>query len=212
MRQKRAEEEAARRREAEGKNKSLLKESETKTKRDSMTAGGVRDQRELTRTTFGADGSDSKSTSPRAKLIENLCKGNAFIKYGRWGGPKDRILWLTENAHSLAWGKTRKKSSQTVDLGDIQKIVLGQKTPLFQKKALKKHKVGAIVKRSFSLILMGKKRSSVDLIAATDQIFEQWVGFLRSHVTASQSMQNSIQAMESVMNIDQSNFALHPNS
>jgi len=112
------------------------------------------------------------------RIIASVKKGSAFIKYGRRGKPSERILWVSKDNKYLKWGLTKKQPSKKFLLSNFRDCLLGQKTALFKKRIKSEHKSDIHVKRSMSLLLKGKSRASVDLIALTNETIEIWVSFL----------------------------------
>eukprot|EP00466_Bigelowiella_natans_P013894 jgi/Bigna1/89496/estExt_fgenesh1_pg.C_500067 len=112
--------------------------------------------------------------------IDEIKEGSAFIKYGRNGKPKLRILWINEDGTRLCWGLIKGKASNSFSLSTINGIITGQRTPSFRKCAKKEHRADRNVRRSFSLLISGNiERKSIDLMATSDKIYEVWNKFFQ---------------------------------
>mmetsp|Transcript_25689 Transcript_25689/g.43028 ORF Transcript_25689/g.43028 Transcript_25689/m.43028 type:complete len:1282 (-) Transcript_25689:210-4055(-) len=118
-----------------------------------------------------------KSDDTMEVILEELKKGSAFIKYGRRGSPRERLLWVSDDGKTLFWGENRKRHSKSFPIASIRDVCVGQKTQLFKRRIKKIHKKEMYSRRSFSLLFKSKDRISVDLIACTDRTFELWMQF-----------------------------------
>mmetsp|Transcript_7355 Transcript_7355/g.10285 ORF Transcript_7355/g.10285 Transcript_7355/m.10285 type:complete len:380 (+) Transcript_7355:160-1299(+) len=107
--------------------------------------------------------------------VTEVKEGNAFIKYGRNGRPQLRILWVNEEGTELRWGKIKGNCSNRIQLSRINGLITGQRTSSFRKYAKKGHSEEMHKRRSFSLLLAESIRKTVDLIATSDRIYENWI-------------------------------------
>lgn len=126
-------------------------------------------------------------TSEQISVMETLIDGQVFLKHGRWGSPKRRLLWLdlTRETLSMCWGDPTKgldiNSAVSVSLGNITQAVAGCTTSV-----LKKHRNTERENLVFSLLFSdteAKGKGSLDLECDTSEERDLWVRVLNAFFT-----------------------------
>lgn len=107
-------------------------------------------------------------------IPSSLHEGSSLIKHGRTGSPHARLFKLSLDFHCLFWLGSKRKSIGhcTVFLSDIDKVQIGQDTPVF---ARNRTKNSEDVSRSFSLISASR---SLDLVCESIDQCKMWTSSL----------------------------------
>ena len=151
------------------------------------------------------EASDHLAISVLTPSLVSLFLGSPFLKYGRFGYPHFRLVQLAEDNHRLIWFSKNKSiedtqsayschfflffshfclsslSSWSVDLTEVDEIVLGQQTSIFER-----HRAPELNNASFSIVYGGHKRT-LDLIAKTPYDFALWTTALTKLVPMCQA-------------------------
>jgi len=116
-----------------------------------------------------------KAEMQRQRILDKLKTKSHFIKYGKTGRPKERLVWINDDETCLCWGKSE-RACKCLNLRDITEILIGQQSLRFQKFIKEEHKGAVCRRRSMTIISdSGKSKVEINLIAKGDAQFRQWI-------------------------------------
>lgn len=99
--------------------------------------------------------------------------GAQLLKFGRKGAPHMREFKLSVDEATLSWqSKGKKALDTTIQLRDVQEVLLGQQTDVFKRRS--SHASQAHL--SFSLVVGGSSgaRTTLDLVCSCAEEFDTW--------------------------------------
>jgi len=102
-----------------------------------------------------------------------LIKGNEFMKYGRRGKPHKKTIWMNENHTSILWKTDGKKKSKSIQVSDIQEIVEGCSTRVFQRYSKQWKYI------SMNCFSIKTKKRTLDLHTTNLELKKDWVILLQ---------------------------------
>ena len=98
-----------------------------------------------------------------------LMRGSIFKKYGKYGNPHRRYVWVSDNMEDILWQALhKKKAAECLKASEVTSCVPGRNTAIFDR-----YKSSEDEKRcSFSLIAA---RRTLDLEADSESTRNKWV-------------------------------------
>jgi len=113
-----------------------------------------------------------KKAKEESKPFEVLTTGIICLKYGRWGNPHRKHIFVSEDLQIILWKDPETEKAESILVQDIKEISVGATTPVFSRY---KRDVERKLDRCFSVIT---EKRSLDLEVEDSKIRNQWIELL----------------------------------